>query len=156
MMSRFSNAGGDYAWVPRLEPFVLNNTRFIYESGPIGGQLSLRRPSVHGLSSVQFENVTFVQPKSDVLQVQFLTLFPNLTVEGSYRADLRYNNLYLEAKGRFEANLLRMQLQQRAEAFIFQKEQMNFLKFNALQIQTELEDMHLEATGIFPDTRLSE
>lgn len=155
MMKRFANAGEDYRWVPRLEPLVLNNTRFLYESGPIGGQLSLRRPSVHGLSAVQFENVTFFQPKLDIFQIHFKTFLPDVKVEGSYRADLRYNNLYLEAKGKFDANLQKMQLDQIAEAFIFKKDNMNFLKFSGLEIQTDLQDMNLEATGIFPDIRLS-
>lgn len=155
MMKRFANAGEDYRWVPRLEPLILNNTRFLYESGSIGGQLSLRRPSVHGLSAVKFENVSFVQSKQDLLKIQFQTFLPTVRVEGSYRADLRYNNLYLEAKGKFDANLQQMHLDQVTEAFIFKKDNMNFLKFSDLQIQTDLKDVNLEATGIFPDIRLS-
>ena len=95
--------------IPKLDPFTLNRTVFVYNFGPIKGKFVIVEASVSGLTNMEFQDVGFSMKDEKHTQFYMKSFAPHVTIVGKYKADLAINQARLKPKGDFRIEMSKLQ-----------------------------------------------
>jgi len=90
--------------IPPLDPFEMGKSSYSYNSGLLQGRISMKNVVVHGLSEGIVDKVNF-RLKEGRVRMEILSHVPQMFVEGSYKADIKLNDLKLNPKGTFNVTM---------------------------------------------------
>lgn len=141
--------------IPSLDPIYFNATAFQYNSGPFTGYITIRYALVYGLTTMKFKKVDFSK-QNEKFKARFTLLVPKMSATGSYKGDMHVNNVRVRPRGDFNITMTGIGVDMVALGTVFRNDEHSFLRLTKSNATTTLKDSKINATGIFPDQRLSE
>lgn len=90
--------------VPAMDPFQLGKSSYSYNAGILQGRIAMRDVQIHGLSEGIVDKVDFRQ-KNNRVRLEIASHHPQMLAEGTYKADIKLNDMKLTPKGNFNITL---------------------------------------------------
>lgn len=153
MMPRLKN-GIEELSIPPLDPFVIEKSRYQYAQGPVQGRVALKNVHVYGLSGAIIEAVNFKTSKNKV-NLRIITRIPSIFVEGTYKGDVKINELKFSPKGYFNVSITDVVMKAAPEGELYEREDHTYLRLKKFNAIPEIGDMKIFATGLFEDPTLN-
>ena len=147
--------GNQFLNIPALDPIYFNSTAFQYNSGPFTGYITIRYAFIYGLTGMKFKKVDFQKLENQKFKARLSMLVPQMSVIGSYKGDMKVNNVRVRPKGDFNVTMSGLGLDMLTLGMMYNSDNHTFLKFLKSNVTTTLKDSKVNATGIFPEQRLS-
>ncbi|XP_037959592.1 uncharacterized protein LOC119688965 [Teleopsis dalmanni] len=140
--------------IPPLDPFVIEKSNYQYSNGAVQGRITVRNVRVHGMSNAVVENVDF-RLNGDKLDVDFIAKVPNMAVEGTYKAEMKINDVKMTPKGVFNVSMTDITIKSHPSGELYERDGHTYLRLTSFDSQPEVGDMHIYATGLVPDPNLN-
>lgn len=90
--------------VPPMDPLQMGKSSYSYNAGILQGRIAMRDVQIHGLSEGIVDKVGFRQ-KNNRVRLEIASHHPQMLAEGSYKADIKLNDMKLTPKGNFNITL---------------------------------------------------
>lgn len=104
---------------------------------------------------MKFKKVDFQKLENQKFKARLSMLVPQMSVLGSYKGDMKVNNVRVRPRGDFNVTINSLALEMLALGSMYSSDNHSFLKFIKSNVTTTLKDSKVNATGIFPEQRLS-
>lgn len=87
-----------------MDPLQMGKSSYSYNAGILQGRIAMRDVQIHGLSEGIVDKVGFRQ-KNNRVRLEIASHHPQMLAEGSYKADIKLNDMKLTPKGNFNITL---------------------------------------------------
>ncbi|XP_016962295.1 uncharacterized protein LOC108032799 [Drosophila biarmipes] len=141
--------------IPPLDPFEMGKSSYSYNSGLLQGRISMKNVVVHGLSEGIVDKVNF-RLKDGRVRMEILSHVPQMFVEGSYKADIKLNDLKLNPKGTFNVTLTDVAMRARPMGELYERDGHTYLRLTKLETEPKVGDLKFYANGLVPDPVLND
>ncbi|KAM8715809.1 hypothetical protein ACLKA7_002796 [Drosophila subpalustris] len=141
--------------IPPMDPFLLGKSSYNYNSGLLQGRITMRNVQIHGLSEGIVDKATYRQ-KDNRVRLEVLSHVPQMLAEGSYKADIKLNDMKLTPKGTFNITLTDVSMKTRSLGELYERDGHTYVRLTKLETEPKVGDMHIYANGLVPDPALND
>jgi len=148
--------GNEHLNIPPLDPLHIEEVGVQYKYSPtLFGSGSLKNVLVSGSSHAKVLTVKTNLTKTHFM-VEIKFTVPRLLVEGSYKADGRFNQLKVKSKGFFNMTATNITSTYRSVGQFEVVDGKRYIRVIDLEIDPNIRSMVLHASGIFADPQLNQ
>lgn len=140
--------------IPPMDPFQLGKSSYNYNSGILQGRITMRSVQIHGLSKGIVDMVSYRQ-KDKRVRLMVLSHVPKMLVEGSYKADIKLNEMKLTPKGTFNITMADVIMKTRAVGELYERDGHTYMRLTKLETEPRVGDMRIYANGLVSDPALN-
>jgi len=151
MLPKLQN-GQDH--IPPIDPYTINERTYEFKRGDIYTKLNLKSGTLRGLSTVEIKNVrTNVDDKG--VDAEIDVFVPHIFAEGLYKANGKFNNYKVNAKGLYNITLSDTSSTFKLKAIYITKNGEQYIKIVNFDLVPVIGDLKIDLTGLSPDPELN-
>ncbi|XP_055598035.1 putative beta-carotene-binding protein [Uranotaenia lowii] len=140
---------------PSIDPYTQESNYFEYKNDKIFGSLHVRNGKSYGLSRAQIRDVRATADDNS-LQMEVDVLFPKVVSEGKYKGEGRFNAIKVVSKGYFNVTTLDVKVTWKFVGRVAERNGEQYMMIENFDMNPEVGDMKIYATGLFPDPGLNQ